>query len=83
MKDLKEFSEAMRQCSNVEYSGAMKQISDNCLLWLETFYLHPTSENLKNLNGAWALATRLLKNTPPEGNPAPLSGAPEATRLAA
>lgn len=83
MKDLREFNEAMRACSNVEYRDHMHMISEYCVLYTEAFFMNPTSENLRNLNGMWALAARLLKHLPPTGAPAPLGGDTEPARLAA
>ena len=42
------------------------------------FTLTPTENNLIALNGAWSIAKRVAKTIPPEGDPAPLSGSPDA-----
>lgn len=42
------------------------------------FAMAPTENNLIALNGAWAIAERVAKTIPPEGDPAPLSGSPDA-----
>ena len=45
------------------------------------FAMAPTENNLIELNGAWALAHRIAKLIPPEGDPAPMSGSPDAPLL--
>lgn len=83
MKMIAEFAAAERVCSHVDYRAVMKEARHNLVICVENFQLHSTEDNLRCLNSAWAFCVRLFKNLPPEGSPAPLSGAPEAARLAA
>lgn len=83
MKSLAELGEAARRCSNLDYQMTMRAASHAASEAINAFFYEPTIANMIALNGAWAHATRVLANVPPEGAPAPLSGPVEAARLAA
>lgn len=74
---------AAQEVSDVTYRAAMRQGADELFTAVDALHQMPTDENMRTLQGCWAVAHRLLKNIPPEGTPAPLSGAPEPARLAA
>jgi hypothetical protein len=75
--------EASATCSNVEYRVGLKNLADGLQDVIKHFYNEPTEENLRAVQNAWTLSSRVLEALPPEGTPAPLSGSPEAARLAA
>jgi hypothetical protein len=80
---VKDLRDAAMACSNIEYRQELREQATALrqhIIRLEAF---PSVDNMAALNGAWARATVLLKNVPPEGTPDPLSGAPEAALLAA
>lgn len=74
---------AAMQCSNQEYHMLLRTAADHVQRCTVEFSMMPSAANLRDLNGAWALAERIYKNVPPEAPPAPLSGSPEPARLAA
>jgi len=71
------------ECSNVEYRSVLRNAADHLDRCIYQFCSYKDEDSMRALNGAWAYADSVLKNTPPEGNPAPVSGAPEPARLAA
>jgi hypothetical protein len=83
MKNLIEMGEAARRCSNIDYRATMRSALASCMAHAEQFRHSPSTDNLMRLNGAWAHATRVFKNVPPEATPAPTSGWTEPARLAA
>jgi hypothetical protein len=83
MSFLLQLRNAANGCSNIEYRAALKYAADELGGWVNIFYNNPSMGNMTALNGAWANATRMLKEMPPEGDPAPLGGHTEAARLAA
>ena len=74
---------AAKDCSNKDYSKALRLQADEIAGRLTIVHHDPTDENMQSLNGVWSKASRLLKNIPPEGDPAPLGGDAEPARLAA
>jgi hypothetical protein len=82
MNFLKQLREAARTCSNVEYRDQLKAAADEVERAAYGFYMDICAARMVILNGAWANAVRILKNVPPEGDPSPVTGAPEAARLA-
>lgn len=80
---LKTLRDRASQCSNVEYRAVLRQAADSVQHTVRMLSLFPTVDRMQDLNGAWASAQRILDNTPAEGDPAPVSGAPEVARLAA
>lgn len=79
---LKELRDAAKACSNIDYRALIKQSADSLQWAIAVFARDPTKQNMIDLNGAWANAAKILKEIPPEGDPAPLAGAPEAAKLA-
>jgi hypothetical protein len=74
-------NEARRLCSSQKHKEALMVAASNLAGAIHRFSESHTEENMIALNGAWAHAANLLKSIPPEGAPAPLSGAPEATKF--
>ena len=72
---------AARACTNPEYRAVMLTAADRLDERLSAFIKTMTSAALIDLNGDWAYLYRLYLNLPDEGDPAPLSGAPEATQF--
>lgn len=83
MTFLKQLRDAAAQCSNVDYRALLRTAADDVDIALSVLARDPTLANMRDLNGKWALASRVLTLIPPEGDPAPLSGSPEPARLAA
>jgi hypothetical protein len=83
MRTLSDMSDAARRCSNVAYRGVMQDAAIDVMQAMQDFEGYPSTETLRDLNGAWANAVRVYANIPPEGAPAPLSGSTEPARLAA
>lgn len=74
---------AAMQCSNVDYRQALQLAADELAGRISILYGEPTEDNMRALQGAWACATRLVKEIPPEGSTDPLGGSCEPARLAA
>jgi hypothetical protein len=83
MQTLAEMGDAARRCSNVDYRVVMQEAVMDTLIAIQQFEAYPSTETMRDLNGAWANAVRVNANMPPEGAPAPLSGSTEPARLAA
>lgn len=83
MNFLKELRERARVCSNPAYRDLLQEAANMVDNAVNELFEDVTTENMVRLNGAWAYAQAILKQTPDEGTPAPLSGAPEPARLAA
>lgn len=75
--------EAAKRCSNIDYRAQLRSAAAWLVEEAKNFWDNPARENLTALNGAWSHAERVLKNVPPEADPAPLSGSTEPARLAA
>jgi hypothetical protein len=82
MSFLLKLREAAAECSNIDYRAMLRGQADQVQRLILMLQNNPTEETMRALNGVWALAERSYKNLPPEGTPAPLSGAPEPARLA-
>lgn len=80
---LLQIREAARECSNMNYRLELHSAASAIQDAVKHLLIDVTEENLRALNGAWAHGVRVLKNVPPEGEPAPLAGAPESAKLAA
>ncbi len=81
---LSKLRDAARTCSNVDYRAVIQRTADDLQDAVRCLYHDGTTEaNMRRVNGAWSNAVRILKDTPPEGSPAPLSGSPEPAKLAA
>lgn len=78
MSKLLELREAAKVCSNVDYRFQLKNTADRLQAALGTLYTNPTDYNMTRVNCLWASAVRLLKNVPPEGDPAPVSDVVDA-----
>jgi hypothetical protein len=83
MTFLKRLRDAAMECTNIDYRQYLRFKADTLELSLSAAYGNPTTENMKNLNGAWASAWRAYNERPEEGTPSPMSGSPEPARLAA
>lgn len=79
---VKQLRDAAMACSNVDYRALLRTEADSIDMLIDHFVDYPTSKNLERLNGAWARATRVLENVPPEAPPAPQAGSPEPPLLA-
>lgn len=75
--------EAARACTRPQFKQRFVLAIDECQRAHEQLARDPSVGSMARLNGAWAHAERLYKLAPAEGTPAPLSGSPEAARLAA
>lgn len=80
---LERMTDAYALCSNQPYRHYLKNIIDDLWIEIEDFHKEPTDIALRDLNGLWALAERVLAACPPEGTPDPVSGDNEPARLAA
>ena len=65
---------AAKGCTNAEYKAAIQSIADSIDLRVKDLGADPTENNMIRLNGAWAVAARLLRNLPDEGSPSPSTG---------
>lgn len=83
MTFVKKLRDAASTCSNVDYRQMLRNHADRVSVSLTSLWEDATEENMQTLNGVWAAADAALKNMPPEGTPAPVSGSPEPARLAA
>jgi hypothetical protein len=66
---LKELREQARTCTHKEYKVLLFQLADRIALGIELLAADPTTENMKDLNGLWAVAARALDDAPTEGGP--------------
>jgi hypothetical protein len=82
MTFLLQLRDAAKDCSNVDYRAKLRQAADSVDVAIRKFAADSTQERMIDLNGAWSHAQRVLKNVPPEGEPAPVGGAPEPAKLA-
>ncbi len=80
---LKNLRDTAMSCSNLEYRVLLRFAADEVGGRIAALYRDASESNMKTLNGAWANASRLLANVPPEADPAPLGGDTEPARLAA
>lgn len=80
---VKKLRDAAMECSNVEYRALLKASADDVEVAIRGVVVQPDDDCLRDLIGSWAVAHKVLKNIPPEGDPAPLSGSVEPARLAA
>jgi hypothetical protein len=79
MTFLKELRDAAMKCSNPDYRETLKRAADRIEERIAQLTDTPTHEAMIGLNGAWARAYVVLKNTPPEAEPTPpVSSAAEA-----
>ena len=83
MTFLRELRNAAMKCSNVDYRMTLRAAADRLDMAIESFKLDVDEDAMRDLQGAWANAHRVLKALPPEGSPAPLAGSPEPAKLAA
>lgn len=74
--------EAAKNCSNAQFRILLRADADEFAARCGDFYVDPTEKNLGLLIGCWAKGKRTLREMPPEGTPAPVSGAPAATVFA-
>jgi hypothetical protein len=81
MTFLKKLRDAAMQCSNVDYRALLRAEANLVQASIDMFAVMMDDDSLRHLNGAWASAHRVLKNMPPEGDPAPLGGSTEATKF--
>jgi hypothetical protein len=82
MTFLMQLRDAAMQCSNTQYRALLRAIADHIETAIDNVRWNPTEETMRDLVGYWAKAERILKNVPPEGDPAPLGGSTEATKFA-
>lgn len=80
----KKLRDAAQRCSRPEYAAELRRCADLLQHRLKGLSGCATDAHLRDVNGAWALAQRLLDNVPDEADPMPpLAGSPEPARLAA
>lgn len=77
-----ELRDAAQRCTHIDYRALIRIRADDLSVAIDQFCAYPNKHNMSALNGAWATAARVLKDMPPEGDDAPVSGAPSATVFA-
>jgi hypothetical protein len=81
---LLELREAAKNCSNVAYRTLLRNAADALEARIATFNTELSDDALRMLNCDWMNSIRLLREVPPEGNPAPVAPAvEEEMRMAA
>lgn len=65
---------AAMQCSNVDYRRGLQLAADEVAGRIAMLYSDLTEDAMIHLNGAWARAAKMLKDTPPEGSASPFGG---------
>lgn len=78
MTFLKQLRDAAAACTNPDYKARLKLAADELQAAINGLHAEPDEDNMKYLNGLWALAHRVLKNTPHEADPQPPSAIPHA-----